>query len=53
MIVKENIIGYYSVVGENIKKYRSLRNLSLQMLAEMVGVTKKDDPKLRNRSYPY
>ena len=32
---------FYLVVGENIKKYRDLRNYSLEVLGDMVGVTKK------------
>lgn len=32
---------FYQVVGENIKKFREIRNFSLQILAEKVGVTKK------------
>jgi transcriptional regulator with XRE-family HTH domain len=31
----------YVTIGENIKKYRKLRNYSLQVLADKVGVTKK------------
>ncbi|URN94533.1 MAG: helix-turn-helix domain-containing protein [Candidatus Pristimantibacillus lignocellulolyticus] len=36
-----NLDQFYSVVGDNIKKYRLVRNFSLQDLAERVGVTKK------------
>lgn len=32
---------FYAVVGQNIKKYRDLRNYSLQVLAEKIGITKK------------
>jgi|GEM_PF-2412982 len=32
---------FYLAVGENIRKYRDLRNYSLQILGEKVGVTKK------------
>ncbi|MEK5415091.1 LexA family protein [Paenibacillus sp. FSL L8-0708] len=32
---------FYKIVGQNIKKYRDLRNYSLQVLAEKVGITKK------------
>lgn len=32
---------FYLAVGKNIKKYRDIRNYSLQMLAEKVGLTKK------------
>ncbi|MDF9845409.1 repressor LexA, partial [Paenibacillus sp. PastF-1] len=32
---------FYIVVGQNIKKYRDLRNYSLQVLAEKIGITKK------------
>jgi repressor LexA len=32
---------FYLVVGKNIKKYRDIRNHSLQTLAEKVGLTKK------------
>lgn len=32
---------FYKTTGENIKKYRDLRNFSLQVLAEKVGLTKK------------
>ena len=32
---------FYTTVGSNIKKYRDIRNYTLQVLAEMVGVTKK------------
>lgn len=32
---------FYRQVGQNIKKYRSIKNYSLQVLAEKVGVTKK------------
>lgn len=32
---------FYKAVGQNIKKYRDLRNYSLQVLAEKIGITKK------------
>ncbi len=32
---------FYKVVGENIRKYRTLRNMSLQEVADIIGVTKK------------
>jgi len=32
---------FYLVVGKNIKKYRDIRNFSLQVLAEKIGLTKK------------
>ncbi|TYP67394.1 LexA family protein [Paenibacillus methanolicus] len=32
---------FYIATGKNIKKYRDLRNYSLQVLAEKVGLTKK------------
>lgn len=32
---------FYKIVGQNIKKYRDLRNYSLQVLAEKIGITKK------------
>jgi repressor LexA len=32
---------FYLATGKNIKKYRELRNYSLQVLAEKVGLTKK------------
>lgn len=32
---------FYRQVGQNIKKYRLIKNYSLQVLAEKVGVTKK------------
>lgn len=32
---------FYIVVGQNIKKYRDLRNYSLQVLADKIGITKK------------
>lgn len=31
----------YEIIGENIRKHRKIKNYSLQMLAEKVGVTKK------------
>jgi len=32
---------FYSIVGKNIKKYRNLKNYSLEVLGEKVGLTKK------------
>jgi len=32
---------FYWAVGENIKKYRTIKNMSLQILGEKVGLTKK------------
>lgn len=32
---------FYKTVGQNIKKFRTTRNYSLQTLAEKIGVTKK------------
>lgn len=34
-------MSFYKEVGQNIKKYRLIKNYSLQVLAEKVGVTKK------------
>ena len=31
----------YKIVGRNIRKFREMRNYSLQLLAEKIGVTKK------------
>lgn len=39
---------FYLVVGNNIKKYRSIRNFSLQDLAERVGLTKKTIQRYEN-----
>lgn len=39
---------FYWAVGENIKKYRTTRNLSLQLLGEKVGLTKKTIQRYEN-----
>lgn len=39
---------FYLVVGSNIKKYRDLRNFSLQVLGEKVGLTKKTIQRYEN-----
>ncbi len=39
---------FYLTTGKNIKKYRDLRNYSLQVLAEKVGVTKKTIQRYEN-----
>jgi repressor LexA len=39
---------FYLAVGKNIKKYRDLRNYSLQTLAEKVGLTKKTIQRYEN-----
>jgi len=39
---------FYLVVGNNIKKYRAIRNFSLQDLAERVGLTKKTIQRYEN-----
>jgi repressor LexA len=39
---------FYPQVGKNIKKYRDLRNYSLQVLAEKVGLTKKTIQRYEN-----
>lgn len=39
---------FYIAVGNNIKKYRSIRNFSLQVLAEKVGLTKKTIQRYEN-----
>lgn len=39
---------FYLAVGNNIKKYRSIRNFSLQDLAERVGLTKKTIQRYEN-----
>ncbi|SFE42883.1 repressor LexA [Paenibacillus algorifonticola] len=41
MTLKEDSKIFYIATGKNIKKYRTLRNYSLQVLAEKVGLTKK------------
>jgi repressor LexA len=41
MTVSDDSKYFYVVTGKNIKKYRDLRNYSLQVLAEKVGLTKK------------
>lgn len=33
--------GFYEIVGHNIKKYREVRNYTLEVLGERVGLTKK------------
>lgn len=45
---RENSKLFYVAVGENIKKYRKIRNLSLQILAEKVGLTKKTIQRYEN-----
>lgn len=39
---------FYATTGANIKKYRLLRNYSLQVLAEKIGVTKKTVQRYEN-----
>lgn len=39
---------FYETTGKNIKKYRDLRNYSLQVLAEKVGLTKKTIQRYEN-----
>jgi len=39
---------FYITTGKNIKKYRDLRNYSLQVLAEKVGLTKKTIQRYEN-----
>jgi len=39
---------FYYAVGNNIKKYRTIRNFSLQDLAERVGLTKKTIQRYEN-----
>lgn len=39
---------FYFVVGKNIKKYREIRNYSLQTLAEKIGLTKKTIQRYEN-----
>ncbi|CAM3364718.1 XRE family transcriptional regulator [Paenibacillus lupini] len=39
---------FYAATGANIKKYRDLRNYSLQVLAEKVGLTKKTIQRYEN-----
>jgi len=39
---------FYLAVGKNIKKYRDVRNYSLQVLAEKVGLTKKTIQRYEN-----
>lgn len=39
---------FYIVVGNNIKKYRGIRNYSLQILGEKVGLTKKTIQRYEN-----
>ncbi|MBW7475913.1 helix-turn-helix domain-containing protein [Paenibacillus oenotherae] len=39
---------FYIHVGKNIKKYRDLRNYSLQALAEKIGLTKKTIQRYEN-----
>lgn len=39
---------FYEATGKNIKKYRDLRNYSLQVLAEKVGLTKKTIQRYEN-----
>lgn len=44
---------FYSVVGKNIKKYRDIRNYSLQVLAEKVGITKKTVQRYENGEHKF
>lgn len=39
---------FYDTVGKNIKKYREVRNYSLQALGDLVGVTKKTIQRYEN-----
>ena len=48
MVNKNDSKLYYLVVGKNIKKYRDIRNHSLQTLAEKVGLTKKTIQRYEN-----
>lgn len=43
-----NSKNFYIATGKNIKKYRDLRNYSLQVLAEKVGLTKKTIQRYEN-----
>ncbi|RPK29836.1 LexA family protein [Paenibacillus xylanexedens] len=48
MSVKSGHKLFYWAVGNNINKYRTLRNMSLQMLGEKIGVTKKTIQRYEN-----
>lgn len=39
---------FYLAVGKNIKKYREIKNYSLQIIAEKVGLTKKTIQRYEN-----
>ncbi|MBW4083567.1 LexA family transcriptional regulator [Paenibacillus sp. S150] len=53
MSVSEDKKIFYSVVGKNIKKYRDIRNYSLQILAEKVGITKKTVQRYENGEHKF
>lgn len=53
MTVSEDKKIFYSVVGKNIKKYRDIRNYSLQILAEKVGITKKTVQRYENGEHKF
>ncbi|MED1850313.1 XRE family transcriptional regulator [Brevibacillus borstelensis] len=48
MVTKGDSKLFYFAVGKNIKKYRDLRNYSLQVLGEKVGLTKKTIQRYEN-----
>lgn len=48
MTINPESKSFYIAVGNNIKKYRSIRNFSLQVLAEKVGLTKKTIQRYEN-----
>lgn len=48
MTINQESKSFYIAVGNNIKKYRSIRNFSLQVLAEKVGLTKKTIQRYEN-----
>lgn len=48
MTINPESKSFYIAVGNNIKKYRSIRNFSLQALAEKVGLTKKTIQRYEN-----
>lgn len=48
MTINPESKSFYIAVGNNIKKYRNIRNFSLQVLAEKVGLTKKTIQRYEN-----
>ncbi len=48
MIKEEKTRLFYAAVGKNIYTYRKIRNYSLQILAEKIGVTKKTIQRYEN-----